>query len=407
MNFCPDCGTPVQAEQSFCRNCGLDLRARESAESPGAPPKNQLAARGIGNNAEYFVTSDGLLKVRIRSEVFVILVGLMAVPVALILGLSFLATSPFFYAMVWFLVAAPVYDEFKWGRLKAIGGLSIDELAGRKGSALIPWSYISRAQLRGKSLSIFSKPNTRTSVRFDQSDVPFLERSLASRLGDRFRSIAPRRMPAVMSSLPRLVLVLFIASQVVFGLAAVLPFFPGEEQVYAAALASLRQGVTNAPLIQAYKEIYLNNAQLAVGTGFPGFGLFTLFASSYNTGRVLQVIAIQANVPAPLVIFNLFLYPHTWLEESSYAIASGAGVYFLANWNAGSITEMSDRMKRSSVRLSLCFVAVALLLGLADLFEVAEPPLGAAALLLWIPLGIGAFLLRRRLARIGQLLTTR
>ena len=315
MNFCPNSGVRVQGEQSYCRNCGFDLRSRAASELPGRLAETPFAVWGLGMNTEYFMTPEGFLKVKIRSEFFVVLVGLLAVPVALLLGLFIQAASPWFYPMMWFLLAAPIYDEFKWRSLKKMEGLSVDELSSRSGSTLIPWSFIRRARLRGRNLSISStKPYSRASVSFDESDAPVLERTLASRLGDRYSRVAPRRVPPFVSNLPVMVVVLFVASQLVLVLAAVLPFFPGEEQVYVAALNSLRQTAAPFSVAQEFRLISLNNVQVAVGTGVPRLGIFTLLASAYNTGRVLQVIAIQANIPAPLETLNLFLYPHTWLE---------------------------------------------------------------------------------------------
>ena len=65
-----------------------------------------------------------------------------------------------------------------------------------------------------------------------------------------------------------------------------------------------------------------------------------------------------------------------------YPTAAGVTLYYLFNWNATPIHEMSDRLKRGSVRLSLSFAGVALLLTIAAIFEVSEPYLGGAALLL-------------------------
>ena len=242
---------------------------------------------------------------------------------------------------------------------------------------------------------------------FDEKEVPALERTLSSRLGERFQRLAPRRATALRSNLPALVLGVFIVCQLLLVMAAVLPFFPGEESYYASILNSVKQSVTYAPVVQQYRLILLNNVQVALGSGVPGFGLFPLLLADYNTGRIIQVIAIQANVPASLEIVNLFLYPHTWVEELSYAVAAGASLYYLFNWNATSIGEMPDRLKRSSVRLSLSFVCVAVMLSIAALLEVAEPHLGGGALLLWVPLGLGVILSRQRLVEILNRLSGR
>lgn len=408
MNFCPSCGAAAQSEQNYCRYCGYELRLRADSELSERLQRSQLAVRGLGRSSEYFMTLDGFLRVRIRSDFFVVLAGLLAAPIALLLGLSIQAVSYWFYFMVWFLLAAPIYDEFKWRRLNVLESLSFDELASRSGSAIIPWSSLRKASLRGRSLSISSnRPSARASISLEENDVPVIERALASKLGDRFRRLAPRRVPEVMSGLPFLVLSLFVACQLVLFLAAVLPFFPGEEQHYTIIVNSLRQTVSSAPLAQEFRLILLNNVQVAVGSGVPGLGTLTYFVSDYNTGRAIQVIAIQASFPPSLEVLNLFLYPHTWLEELSYSIATGAGLFYLFNWNVFSIEERSNRIKRSSIRLALSFVGVAALLALAALFEVVEPQLGAAALLLWVPLGIGVFLLRKRLSRIVNILTYR
>jgi len=408
MNFCPNCGAKVQDEQSYCGSCGYDLLTRAALAPSDHIAEAPLSPRGLGWNSEYIVTPEGILKVRIRSDLFVIPVVLLALPFAILLGVTIQAVSPWFFVMAWFLIAVPLFDEFKWRKLEEMGVLSPDELAALLGSLAIPWSSIRSARLRGRMLWISSiGPRLRGSMAFDEKEVPALERTLSSRLGERFQRLAPRRATALRSNLPALVLGVFIVCQLLLVMAAVLPFFPGEESYYASILNSVKQSVTYAPVVQQYRLILLNNVQVALGSGVPGFGLFPLLLADYNTGRIIQVIAIQANVPASLEIVNLFLYPHTWVEELSYAVAAGASLYYLFNWNATSIGEMPDRLKRSSVRLSLSFVCVAVMLSIAALLEVAEPHLGGGALLLWVPLGLGVILSRQRLVEILNRLSGR
>jgi uncharacterized membrane protein SpoIIM required for sporulation len=406
MNFCPNCGKPVQSGQAYCGNCGFDLRARAASELSERPAGSPFV-RGLGRNSEWFLTPDGFLKVKVTSEYFIFLVALATLPVTVLLGLAIQAPYSLFYLMVWFLLTYAIYDEFKWRRLGRMEGLPFADLSNRKDSVAIPWPFVTRTRLRGRSLSVSAaRPNLKASVLIETADAPAVDRMLALKLGDRYTRAPSRRAMPALSNLPVIALALFILSQLILILAASLPFFPGEEQAYATVLNSVRQSVTGASLFEEFRFIFLNNVQVAVAGGFPVFGLLSFVVSDYNTGRVLKEIAIQGNYPVSLEIVSLYLFPHTWVEESSYAIASGAGLYYLFNWNAASIEGISDRLKRPATRFALTFAGVMALLALAGFLEVVEPPLGVAALLIWPVLGVGVFLFRKRLGAMVRRLST-
>ncbi|QQG48209.1 MAG: stage II sporulation protein M [archaeon] len=396
MKFCTQCGVEVEEGQPFCRNCGHDLLAREAPRSLEAVADRPFSMRGLGTNSEVFLSEEGLLKVRIRSEYFVAFIGLASLLVLVPLYYVFQTPSWGVYYTAWFVLAAPAYEEFKWRGMERLGKLPIEELARRRGSVFVAWAEVDKARLRGRTVFVTSRRlRQRLSATFDEADVQLINQGLASRLGGKLRVDSPRRALAIFSNFPALVGVLFAANVAVLFLAAGLPFFAGEEQAYTATLGTISQ-TASLPLIQEFQAIFLNNTKVVLISGIPGLGLFSLLFSSYNTGRILQVIAIQGHITGWAATLFLFLFPHTWVEELCYPIATAAGLYYVSNRNPLPIAALGTRLARRSVRMSFAMLGAVFLLVVAGVLEVIEPPLGLGALVLWLPVGVGAFFFVQR-----------
>ena len=201
------------------------------------------------------------------------------------------------------------------------------------------------------------------------------------------------RLPQALTRFSTLALALFLISQLILILAAVLPFFPGEAQMYNTILNSTRSQVTGATFIEAFKAIFVNNLQVAWSGMLPVLGQLSFGLASYNTGRVIQAIAISDQYPPTVVLISLYLFPHTWVEESAYPIATAAGLLAVTKWRSVSPTEFTHRVNWSSWKFIFAMGGAALILLAAALIETAGLYFGAGELLLWIPVGIVIFLM--------------
>ena len=247
------------------------------------------------------------------------------------------------------------------------------------------------ADWNGRTLWFTStNPLRKRSITFDHNDAPLVESSLAS-WGVRYEWKRPK-LPHALTSFPTLVLILFVVGQFILILSAVLPFFHGEEQMYNTILGNAESQVAQDTFLEAFKAIVLNNLQVAWGGMLPVLGQLTFGLANYNTGRVIQVIAVSQNYPPSLVLISLYLLPHTWVEESAYPIATVAGLLAITRWRSVSPSEFAHRANWGSWKLILAMGGVALILVAAGLIETAGLYLGAGEILLWIPVGAMIYL---------------
>ena len=387
MNYCPNCGLRLSEGQNFCTGCGLDLRATAQAPQPAAA--EPTPARGLGRNSVVYTTPEGLFGLPISSAA--------ALGAALVLPLPFLAATYALvqggaldvYAVIWIAAAGFLYDELRWRRVRRLGGLQATPQD--QGTWLVPWRSIRMADWNGRTLWFSSAdPSKKASVTFDHDDAPSVEWNLSSR-GIRYTRKSPR-LPPSLTRFWTLAILLFIVSQIILILAATLPFFPGEAHVYTTILNSTKSQVTNATFLDQFRVIYTNNIQVAWGGALPVLGTISFGVASYNTGRVIQVIAMDANVPPVLALLSLYILPHTWFEEFSYPMAAAAGLLTVTTWRPVAPREFARRLNRGPTKLLLALGGVAVTLVIAGFLEVLVGYLGLAAVLLWIPIALGIFL---------------
>jgi uncharacterized membrane protein SpoIIM required for sporulation len=235
-----------------------------------------------------------------------------------------------------------------------------------------------------------SDPPSKASITFDHRDAPHVERDLSSR-GIRC-SLRPPRLPRSLTQFWTLVILLFIASQTILILAATLPLFPGEDQVYTTIVNNTRSQVVNATFADQFRAIYANNLQVAWGGSLPILGTLSFGIASYNTGRVIQVIAMGANVPSAIILISLYILPHTWLEEFSYPMAATAGLFAITTWRSAAPEEFVRWRGRGSSKFLLAMVGVSLTLTVAGVLEVLVAYLSLGVLVFWVPIGLGVYL---------------
>jgi uncharacterized membrane protein SpoIIM required for sporulation len=294
------------------------------------------------------------------------------------------------YAAVWIALSFLIYDELRWQGFHRLEGYSTPTSQPSKTSWLVPWSSLRMTDWNGRTLWFTSmNPSRKMSITFDRNDAPLVERSLTS-WGVRY-SPKPLRLPQALTHFSTLVLILFVVSQLILILAAVLPFFPGEAQMYNTILNNTRSQVAGATFMEAFKAIFVNNLQVAWGGILPVLGQLSFGLASYNTGRVIQAIAISDNYSPAVVLITLYLLPHTWVEESAYPIATAAGLLAVTTWRSVSPIEFAHRVNWGSWKLIFAMGGVVLILLAAGLIETSGLYLGTGELLLWIPVGVVAF----------------
>jgi len=261
------------------------------------------------------------------------------------------------------------------------------------------------ADWNGRTLWFTSaNPKRKLSVTFDQNDAPLVEMVLNSS-GVRY-SWRPPRLPPLLTRFWTLTLLMFVAGQVILILAATLPFFPGEQQFYTTILNNTKAQIEGTTFIGEFQAIFMNNIQVAWGGALPFLGTVIYGVALYNTGRVVQVIAIS-NQPYPVppyaVLISLYLLPHAWVEEVAYPIATVAGLLALTRWRSVSPTEFARRKNRGSTKLVLALGGATIILMVAAFFEVLATYVGYVTIFLWAPLIILYYLwMRNRKHRLIQ-----
>ncbi|MBI3858913.1 MAG: stage II sporulation protein M [Thaumarchaeota archaeon] len=397
MNFCPSCGEPCEPAQNFCKRCRYELRARAATEEAVRLPAPVYAMEG----ASLYVMDDwGVTRVSTRGNASAVILLLVAFSTG-IAAVLYDLTRTYAPGIVLFLILAPVADTLRYRRLRSVISLPRESMLRLRGSWFVPWAGLTYMTVKGRRIRFMT--NSWRSATIDPSDIPSVAAKGASALGRRFFSY-PEGRRVLGSGLRRfwtLVIIIFVLDQALLVGAAVTPFFPGEKEAYLTLTNSQQQGIASLPPILQLAAIFSNNAQVALLTLIPGLGLFTFAASTYNTGRVIQVIADRDNVSSPAILFILFLLPHSWVEELSYPLAAALSLYYLTEWRRPSFREFSDVWKRS--RLSVATGLIAVTLAFAAALEVTEPLLGASALLLWGMVFVAVAVVRSRSERFKRL----
>jgi uncharacterized membrane protein SpoIIM required for sporulation len=303
------------------------------------------------------------------------------------------------YAVAWMAAAGFLYDELRWRGMRDLGALPPESQT--HDSWLVPWRSIRMVDWNGRTLWFSSTdPPKKASVTFEPKDAPSVEWNLSSR-GIRYNRKSPK-LPRRLSQFWTLTIILFITSQAILILAATLPLFPGESAMYTTILNNTRSQVVNATFLDQFRAIYTNNIQVAWGGSLPILGTISFSIASYNTGRVIQVIAIGANVPSAVVLLSLYILPHTWFEEFSYPMAAAAGLLAITTWRSVAPGEFAKRPNRGSTKFLLALGGVALSLTVAGFLEVLVDYLGLGVTLFWVPIGFGLYVALRYRRKRGQ-----
>jgi len=345
----------------------------------------------------YSLGDDGILKVGTQFPVivFAFMLGIIISTIVTI-GFDFGNWIPMTVAFT--LLMLPLIGEYRSRRLRRLLGMPREALRIAAGVTIAPWPSIQFMSVKGRSLTV-RFVDRMISATLDEDDISRLRAKGAATLGEGTRFIfipeEPRHSPIRRFAI--LFVFLFALTQVITIAASLGPFFPGEQARYTTLYNSVKGSLGPTPF-QEWGEIYFNNVQIALESFVPGFGEFVLSASSYNTGRIIQAAAIQFGVAPTSFLSLLYVLPHSWVEELSYPLAGALGLYAFT-WRKQSFSQFSNWRTRASTKVSLGFLLIALMLGVAGVLEVTEPSIGIGALLLWAPVGILAFVLYSKFRR--------
>lgn len=277
-------------------------------------------------------------------------------------------------------------SEYRARRLERLSKLPRDELVSRRGAEAIPWSSVQYMTVKERTLTIML-PDRWASGTLAEADVVPLSQRAIYLLGSRFAMIqGPTRTRSPLNRLLLLALLLFIIEQAITIGFALTPLSSADLQRYATLYGSVKQTIGTSFFTQ-WAAIYVNNVQVALTNFVPGYGFFALGGASYNTGRIIQAAAQYYNVTPAVFLFNLYLSPHSIVEEACYPLATAFGICSL--WRKQSYEEFSNWKTRGSTKALLGFGSVAVILAIAATLEVTEPRIGLWGLFLWGPVLLG------------------
>ncbi|WP_393971988.1 stage II sporulation protein M [Oxyplasma meridianum] len=169
-----------------------------------------------------------------------------------------------------------------------------------------------------------------------------------------------------------------------------------------------QSSITRESFIPMFLSIFPHNLLIASIEFVPIVGIFFYFFSVIETSIIISVEGTQLHTAGLAVFFSLALFPHTWLELPSYAIATGASIYIIYT-----LVKRGDEFNSRMKRIGFLYLFVVLELMVAGLFETSEivfettykaPYNLIYPLILWIPavpVIIGLIMLFRRIATDG------
>jgi len=344
---------------------------------------------------------EGLRGLQIRSDTTLLLAFIIPIPVLTVVYFLLRAGALALYFTLWIATSGLIYDELRWRGLKSLDESSSGALPQGRESWLVPWSSIRMADWNGRTFWFSSADQKRKlTVTFDPGDALSVQQSLAIS-GVRYSWRGPR-LPRFLTHFTALAIIFFVISQTILISAATLPFFPGEEEVYKTVLNNTQSQVVGASFLGEFQVIFLNNIQVALGGAIPFLGAIGFSIASYNTGRVVQVIALDDGISSARILFALYILPHTWVEESAYPIAAVAGMLGVTRWRSVTRGDFRKRLNWGSTKFALALAVAGLILLLAGFVETLTSYIGVLAIMLWVPVGAMAFLLRRQYQRMKE-----
>ena len=380
--------TRLQFDEDTFRSFVRDKIVKEQTLTPTGNSQVQPYVCGIGSSNTLFVLDEkGITAVRMPMSRFLFLVA-GAVAASLVSSTVLDLSSWVPLVMLFLILSLPIYEELSLRTTWRLSQLPPSDLISQtKSVTTLSWSFLPEVRLVGNTLVVRNGRWTGFNIILERGVQDKTRDFLRSRMPDRLKEKPPGRFSSLL--IVYVILGVFALGSLIFIVASVLPFFPGEQSHYTALLASTRAALAGASPPKTFALIFLNNIQVALSDGFPLIGQIGFALSSYNTGRVLQVIALQDAVSPYTVLQALYALPHTWLETLSYAVAVAISLRAYVSV-LGRAPTLSDRLRnwrvRPYARLTIGYAGVTIMLAVAAGLETVEPFLGSAAYLLWVPI---------------------
>jgi uncharacterized membrane protein SpoIIM required for sporulation len=191
----------------------------------------------------------------------------------------------------------------------------------------------------------------------------------------------------------------FIVEVVLLFILSAVPLPSSISSVLLSQYQYLKGGIYAQGFLAAAITIFLHNFLNATLELLPLIGTLWFLVSTSITSITVSAIGPSLGASGPLIVFSLFLSPHTWLELPAYALAATEGIYlFIAMFGMGSVGTRAE-----SRRFVMVWAIVAVELLVAATFESSEISLeGISPLyyfLTWIPffiILIAVIIVRRR-----------
>ncbi|MEM3265093.1 MAG: stage II sporulation protein M [Thermoplasmata archaeon] len=134
-----------------------------------------------------------------------------------------------------------------------------------------------------------------------------------------------------------------------------------------AIFKSEQQSITSMSLIAMIFEIFPHNLLVATLEFIPFIGQILFVLSSAATALILALEGSSMHISGLFVLFSIAIFPHTWLELPSYAVATSTSIYLIyLIIKRGKI--LSDNINK----VFYMYLFVVLELAIAAIFESSE-----------------------------------
>jgi hypothetical protein len=202
-----------------------------------------------------------------------------------------------------------------------------------------------------------------------------------------FSSVIRKNSLVLLGKGARWILLLLIAQAILSIIIPSIAFLPGEQSYFMVVDQQSKTTFAGLTHFEEFVAFFKNNVVLAMSNLVPGIGVLSFLSTTYDTARIAQVNAMTRGQLSPsLYTGYFFLFPHTWIELSGYAIA-----IFEAFQIADMFRKMRGRpgfAKFIVAHIIASVFVVTLVILVAAAFEEGEIVMGSLGLLAWIPFGL-------------------
>ena len=184
----------------------------------------------------------------------------------------------------------------------------------------------------------------------------------------------------------------FILLLLEFLIYIIITSIPFKDPSLLSSFKSEQSSITSQTIPVMFMDIFLNNFRVASIEVIPIIGPFFYIASGFATALIISLEGGSYNISGIFVFISLLLFPHSWLELPSYAVAVSISIYL--TYSLIKIKEGKEILKKRLIKSLLLYGFVAVELAVAAIFESVEiyfettqssPNNLLYPLLMWIP----------------------